>query len=188
MRIFIALLPPINFLTALETALEPLKDEHPELRWVDENSIHCTLKFFGEIDNRALSVLCEAVCEAASETKLIDARSGALCALPRGKAPNVLALGFERGGDKAAVLSAKITRKFSEKARYEGIVFNEEKRRFMAHITIARSGRHGINVHPEIFNKIPHMDFELCNIGVMSSELRREGAVYTKLAEFSLIA
>ena len=49
MRLFVALRPPPEAVAHADTALEPVRREHPDLRWVPAHRWHLTLAFYGEI-------------------------------------------------------------------------------------------------------------------------------------------
>ena len=48
-RLFVALRPPPDAVAHADTALEPVRREHPDLRWVPAQRWHLTLAFYGEI-------------------------------------------------------------------------------------------------------------------------------------------
>ena len=47
-RLFVALRPP----PAVRRALEGLQDGVPEIRWQEDDQIHLTLRYIGEVDRR----------------------------------------------------------------------------------------------------------------------------------------
>ncbi len=49
MRLFVALRPTPEAVAHADAALEPVRREHPDLRWVPANRWHLTLAFYGEI-------------------------------------------------------------------------------------------------------------------------------------------
>jgi 2'-5' RNA ligase len=53
-RAFVALIPPASALAELATALAPVQEAHPGLRWTPAGQWHLTLAFLGEIDGDGL--------------------------------------------------------------------------------------------------------------------------------------
>ena len=54
MRLFVALRPPPEAVAHADAALEPVRRQHPDLRWVPAPRWHLTLAFYGEIpDDKA---------------------------------------------------------------------------------------------------------------------------------------
>ena len=180
MRIFIALELSGDFLENLLEKIEPLKIKYPYLRWIPVSNFHITLAFLGETDAGLLPDIFNAVKNAA-ETPSIHAGAGKLFTLPRGRSPNVLAMGFNEGSAEITSL-AKSTmnnlRKFN--------IFIEE-RSFIPHITLARKGRAGPEINKQDFINISfpvHGEFN--QVAVFESKLSSHGADYIALEEFTL--
>ncbi|MDR0313468.1 MAG: RNA 2',3'-cyclic phosphodiesterase [Treponema sp.] len=179
MRIFIALEPEADFLENLSQNIMPLKEKYPHLRWVPEENLHITLVFLGETDKDALHKIFEAVKKACGH-KAIYAVSGKTFTLPRGKAPNVLALGFGEGGEAIGKLAAAIEKNLA----VCGILSDKDRRKhFLPHITLARKGAE-MRVNKEDYSIIAKGVFRKVN--VYESTLSSQGAIYTVLGSFPL--
>lgn len=57
MRLFVGLLPPQPVRDELVRALEPHREEWPQLRWLNPAGWHVTLSFLGEVPDRVLPEL-----------------------------------------------------------------------------------------------------------------------------------
>lgn len=128
-RLFAAIRPPAPVIDAL-LALEGAAELHiPGARWQDEDRLHLTLRFFGEV-------------EAAQADDLAEALAGVACApfalalrgvghFERKGRPHTLWAGLAPSDDLAA-----LQRKVERAARHAALP--PETRRFAAHITLAR--------------------------------------------------
>ncbi|NHC14579.1 RNA 2',3'-cyclic phosphodiesterase [Motilibacter deserti] len=128
MRLFVALPLPADALTQLDTALGPVRQAHPQPRWVPSERWHLTLAFLGDIEERRLPELSERLARAA-------ARSGPLeLALSGGGrfGTGVVWVGF--AGDLAPL--TRLAEGVAAAARRTGI--DVEDRRFTPHLTVAR--------------------------------------------------
>ena len=176
MRTFIALEPSIDFQESLSKNLLSLKERYPHFRWMPKENLHITLVFLGEIDEKNLPAVFEAV-EKACGLKEIHAVSGEIFTLPKGRPPNVMALGFSKGGEEISLLAEKI-----EKNLESCGVLTGKRKSFLPHITLARKKTemrlkeaHSIIVKG-VFGKV----------NVYESTLYSQGARYTVLKSFQL--
>ena len=49
MRLFVALVPPVEAIDDLDRAVAPVRAARPELRWIPTERWHLTLAFYGEV-------------------------------------------------------------------------------------------------------------------------------------------
>jgi len=54
-RLFVALAPPEEVLTDIDTALRPVRSRQPDLRWIPSQRWHLTLAFYGEVPDESLA-------------------------------------------------------------------------------------------------------------------------------------
>jgi 2'-5' RNA ligase len=186
MRVFVALPLPGNFRKSLCEKTAALRSAHLEFRWTPEENLHVTLAFMGELDEAGVRLLTETAGNAAAGTGPISLCSSRLMTFPKRGPAAVLALGFDRGHGEIAGLADRIEtglERIDAEGRYS--FRPRERRPFVGHLTIARRGRRPIVLAGEEFTPI-QMTAEISKVVVFQSELRREGAVYTPLAEFPL--
>jgi 2'-5' RNA ligase len=151
-----------------------------------EGNLHITLAFLGDLDNLGVRLLAETARNAASVTSRVSICASRLLSLPKGRPATVLALGFDRGQREIAGLADSIEAGLERAAAEGRYPFRPRERRpFACHLTIARKGRDPIVLLPEELAPI-RITAEIDKVVVFQSELRREGAVYTPLAEFPL--
>ena len=186
MRIFVALALPGEFKAVLAAKTEALRHKHPDFRWIPDRNLHITLAFLGEAGSAGLHFLVRTVKDIASGTNRISVCSSRLLTLPKTKPANVLALGFDKGSDEIAHFADRIGAKLETFGADVPYSFRLRKSRpFTSHLTIARKGRKPIMLSRRELMPI-QIETMVETVTVFQSELLREGAKYTALAEFHL--
>ncbi|HEU4945727.1 MAG TPA: RNA 2',3'-cyclic phosphodiesterase [Kribbella sp.] len=136
MRLFVAVVPPVDVVQHLAEFVEPRRS-HPDedLRWATEENWHITLAFLGEVPEYKTDELAERLERAAGRQKPIDLQLGGSGAFPSVADARVLWTGVR---DEAAALPhlASATKAAANKA---GVPV--EGRKFSAHVTLARVRR-----------------------------------------------
>lgn len=185
MRLFVAIDIPEEVRSALSAAATKLKAAAPDARWVRPESLHLTLKFIGEQPEEKLPVIRGAL-EAVQGVAPFTLAMYGLYFFPDKRFPRVLAafVHGETGHREAAELAKRIELQLS------AVGIAREERTFRGHLTLARldpRGKHDAwetalaDMIRREWGQFPVGEFHLYR-----SELRRGGAVYTKLASFAL--
>jgi 2'-5' RNA ligase len=174
-RLFVAIRPPEPIRDLLIDAM----DDSPDFRWQDEEQLHLTLRFIGEVERPLADDLADALSPVrASPFQLRIAgvgcfeqrSSGALWAGVEPKAP-------------VAALAAKIERVCQQ------VGLEPERRVFHPHITLARwKGRRANEVHDflERGRRLSSDLFEVRAFILFESRLSRHGAQYEEVASYPL--
>jgi 2'-5' RNA ligase len=174
-RLFAAIRPPQPILDLLIDAM----DDSPDFRWQDEEQLHLTLRFIGEVERPVADDLADAL--SAVRACPFDIRlsgvgrfeqrnSGALWAGVEPKAP-------------LATLAGKIERACI------GVGLEPERRAFHPHITLARwKGRRGHELASFLDRKggLTSAPFTVDRFILFESRLSRHGAHYEEIAEYPL--
>lgn len=153
------------------------------LRWVPPPNLHVTMKFLGSIDAQLVAAIRDAVRPLAAKTRAFRVRPRGLGAFPDLTAPKVLWLGAEAEGNALDALAAGI-----EDALH-GIGFAREKRKFHAHLTLARVKDASGLALGTVFEQVGPTD---CGDGTVSevvvyrSETKPGGAEYEALERIAL--
>ena len=132
LRCFIAieLTPPIK--DYIKHIQNDLKQSGADVKWVEPQNAHLTLKFLGDVDLKEIGKIQEAIQEIAQGTIPIQTQLTQLGVFPKPSYPRVIWLGLEDKEKRIEELADKI-----EKAvRKFGI--KKEARPFTAHITLGR--------------------------------------------------
>jgi 2'-5' RNA ligase len=174
-RLFVAIRPPEQIRDLLIDAM----DEGPEFRWQDDEQLHLTLRFVGEVDRPAADDLADALGQIRSPRfsvringvgRFEQRSSGALWAGVEPKEP-------------LGALAAKIER-VCQSAGLE-----PERRAFHPHITLARwKGRRSREVADflERHRGLISNPFEVKSFMLFESRLSRHGAHYEETATYEL--
>jgi 2'-5' RNA ligase len=174
-RLFVAIRPPEPIRDLLIDAM----DDSPDFRWQDEEQLHLTLRFVGEVDRPLANDLADMLGRIHGQPfdlrisgvgRFEQRNSGALWAAVEPKAP-------------VAALAAKVERACLT------IGLEPERRAFHPHITLARwKGRRTREVHDfldreQAFSSPP---FTVDAFGLFESHLSRHGAHYEEVARYPL--
>ncbi len=163
-------------LTGLQAALRP---ECDGVRWIPVSHVHVTVKFLGEVVDRNVNQVAEAVARAAAGASAFDMRIiGCGCFPPRGPVRIVWA-GVEEGSGAMLQCFEAL------EAQLEPIGFPKERKAFAPHITIGRvredrsGGRLRSAVEGQTFSPAEQ---SVSSINLMSSVLSPKGPTYTPVS------
>jgi 2'-5' RNA ligase len=156
-----------------------------KLRWVRPEGIHLTLKFLGETSAEKVPLIEEALIKAVEAAPAHELALGAIGTFG-GKSPRVLWIDLRGDLEMTLGLQERVDSALAE------IGFPRERRKFAPHLTLAR-------VRPDIAHEMagplahairaaepPAAAVAVREVSLMRSILGRGGAVYERLAAFSL--
>ncbi|MEP7228293.1 MAG: RNA 2',3'-cyclic phosphodiesterase [Gemmatimonadales bacterium] len=133
--------------------LAKLRETGWPVRWVHDEGLHMTLKFFGEVAPERLDVIAEALRFAANGADALTLQLGDLGAFPSRTRPRVLWVGVQ-APPGLEVLQDRMER------GCEAIGFPPEGAPFQPHITLGRvrEGQRlpttGLEDHAEVFERV----------------------------------
>jgi 2'-5' RNA ligase len=134
-RLFVAVIPPDDVLDDLAAHVDPRREAGAELRWADQHQWHVTLAFLGDVAERRLDELTDALAASAARRDPLVLRLAGAGAFPSAYAARVLWTGVEAlRGDLKAVARGVRSAANSVGATPDGT-------RFHAHVTLARFHR-----------------------------------------------
>lgn len=187
-RAFIAIEMPEairSALSSLQGSLRP--DQHPYVKWVDPWGIHLTLKFLGNIPQRQVPEIVEAMSHASTGVPPFQLHLGELGAFPNLGRPRVIWVGMT--GEVDALLRL-------QKGIDQALVplgFAMETRPFTAHLTLGRLRERasyderkrigGLVLSTQGFVATP---MRVTEVSLMRSRLTPAGAIYSRLATVEL--
>ena len=182
-RSFIAIELPDELKLALGQLEAQLKSgKHPWVKWVDPNSIHLTLKFLGNITMDRTGEITRAMQEAAQGIPPFHLDVKDLGVFPNLKRVQVAWVGISGEVDKLGQLQQRI------ESNLEHLGFAPESRPFTSHLTLARlRNQASLDERQRFGQLIAGTRFEAGTIKVdaislMRSQLRREGAIYSRIS------
>jgi RNA 2',3'-cyclic 3'-phosphodiesterase len=174
-RLFVAIRPPEPIRDLLIDAM----DDSADFRWQDEEQLHLTLRFIGEVERPVAEDLAAALARIRAEpfelriagVGRFEQRSGG--ALWAGVEPKA----------RVAALAAKVERACQQ------IGLEPERRAFHPHITLARwKGRRTREVQDflERYRALASELFAVTDFTLFESRLSRHGAHYEEVASYPL--
>lgn len=193
MRIFIALDITPEIRQRMERFVEGLRNFAPDVRWIRRESLHVTLKFIGERNNETVEKIKQILTTISCPP--FDLKFHGYGFFPNLRTARVFWVGMESGPELAA-LAAKV-----EEATASLNIPNEDHA-FSPHLTLARGGRSAApnwrlgDAPNQRFAKLQEKLAALPapEFGTMTahefflyqSQTFRDGARYTKIAQFAL--
>ncbi|MBW1742086.1 MAG: RNA 2',3'-cyclic phosphodiesterase [Deltaproteobacteria bacterium] len=184
LRAFIAISLPESVLQAIVNVQETLKESGLKIRWVRQEGIHLTIKFLGDIDRADVERIHSAMQQVTQVFSPLVLQGEGVGVFPDLKRPRVVWVGVS---GEIKVLRA-LQRELED--QLDGLGFPKEKRSFKGHLTLGRiKGRtDGVKLGEALralgdFRTNP---FTVQSVVLFQSDLRPDGAVYTRLAETAL--
>lgn len=157
------------------------------IKWVDPQSIHLTLKFFGNINMDKIPPITKAMEAAAQGIPPFHLEVSGLGAFPNLKRVQVVWVGV---GGETEVLR-HLLRSFESHLAPLGFV--PEKREFSAHLTLARLRHQATPPERERLGQLiastrfkPAQTIKVEAINLMKSQLTRDGAIYSIVSSVGL--
>ena len=184
-RAFLAIDPPEDILQAMSRLQEKLKREiGGRISWTKPPGQHLTLKFFGDISAEDVNNICSAVQKRIVSESKQNLKVEKLGIFPDARRPRVLSCGVTGDTERLCTLQKKLDGDFA------AIGFPVEERPFRAHLTLARikdsRGITGISEALTKYGTFTAGEFNCTELILFQSRLTPQGAIYTKLAEFTL--
>jgi 2'-5' RNA ligase len=174
-RLFVAIRPPEPIRDILIDAM----DDGPDFRWQEEEQLHLTLRFIGEVDRPVADDLAAALGRIRSER--IPARIRGVGRFEQ-RSAGALWAGVEPK-EPLAALAAKVERVC------QAVGLEPERRAFHPHITLARwKGRRAreIAAYLDRHRTLVSEPWEIDAFILFESRLSRHGAHYEEVASYSL--
>ena len=183
-RSFLAIELPRAILKKIEEVQGDLKLSHADVRWVNPEKIHLTLKFFGNIDEARIEPIVQSIegpIQTASPFHLLVRGVGVF---PHLKNPRVIWMGLADGKEVLTSLQNQLETLLGK------IGFQPEDRPFHPHLTLGRvkssKGKEEILKRMEKYKEEEFGDFHVERVILFKSDLRPVGPVYTPLSEIKL--
>jgi RNA 2',3'-cyclic 3'-phosphodiesterase len=103
-----------------------------DVKWVEPHNLHLTLKFLGEVHQRDIVALCQAVSRGAAQVEPFALEVRGAGAFPTAARPRTVWLGAAEGAGQMVVLHDRVEDGLAE------LGYRKEHRRFQTHLTIGR--------------------------------------------------
>ncbi len=184
MRAFIAAHLTDSLRREIALCQAEFKGTGADVKWVDPDNLHLTLKFLGEIAEDRVSTLLETLKLALLPLSPFAISIEGIGAFPRTTSPRVVWLGVHQGAEELIKLAEK-----AEQA-CEKLGFAKEERPFAPHLTIGRV-RSRDQLAP-LIKRLQVAEFRgsetvpVNQISLFESVLSSKGPLYTLRAEITL--
>lgn len=187
MRAFIAIELPKDLKNALSQLQEQLRKTAADVKWVQPDNIHLTLKFLGEIDEKKLDKISLILDKIAISNKCFQISFSTLGAFPKMSSPRIIWVGIEKGDMETKKIACEL------EGEIEKIGIPKENRPFSTHITIGRIKSalnqqmltQELNQLEDYFTE-KKLQFKAERITLFKSTLLPEGATYEPLKVINL--
>lgn len=164
---------------------ETLSRAEDDVKWVEEKNLHATLLFLGEVNDRDLPVLCDAVAEVSKTHGTFTLSLDGVGCFPNPRRPRTVWVGVGQGAAELTALHDALEVPLLELGCYR-----REERQFTPHITLGRrkSERDAEALARAIERQSQWHGGEVPvrEVLVLSSELTRDGPIYTALSRAKL--
>lgn len=183
LRCFIAIELPQGVKSALSRLQEELKKCEADIRWVDPNNIHLTLKFLGNVNEKDISKIINIMTGVCKKYQPFNLEIRGMGMFPNIKSPRVLWVGAE-GNNILKGLQTDIEHGMIK------IGFEREDREFTAHLTLGRfrsfKGKENILEIIKLHENESFGTINVKSISLMKSDLSHSGARYSRIGEVFL--
>jgi len=183
-RSFLAIELPNPILKEIEEVQGDLKSTHADVRWVNPEKIHLTLKFFGNIEELRIDPIFKTIEEVIQNTPPFSLRVRGVGAFPHLKNPRVIWMGLVDGRETLISFQKQI------ETLLEEIGFQPEDRPFHPHLTLGRMkssrGKEELVRRVEKFKEEEFGTFQVERVVLFKSDLKPTGPIYTPLRDMQL--
>lgn len=166
--------------------IDDLRGEFGGLRvgWERPEKLHITLKFLDDVEDEKVAEVVESLKITAGSSRRFGVELSGTGVFPSPSNPRILWLGLQDQNDKLSTMANAV------ESGWALLEYQEEKRKFSPHLTIARlrepqkaqqlTARH-------LANKFEPVGFEVREIVVYESKLQPTGSIYSKLVAVPLL-
>lgn len=180
LRIFLAVEITAAIRARTAELIESLAATTADVKWVESHNLHVTLKFLGDVHERDIMDLCEAVEAGAAKVSPFALEIRGAGAFPTAARPRTVWLGAGDGTEQMVVLHDRVEDALAE------LGYREEHRRFQTHLTIGRVRGGGPGIAELGTQLQQHADFvagrmTVDKVTVFASTLTPAGPVYDLL-------
>jgi RNA 2',3'-cyclic 3'-phosphodiesterase len=186
MRCFVAIALPAAVRKHLVRVQDILRRSDPDVKWVEEENLHLSLKFLGDVDEEPLARLKGLLSIEALRWPKIRLTYAGIGTFPEHGTPRVLWAGCSGDLERLAGLAGAVER------AAEVVGVPREHRPFVAHLTIGRvrSARNVKRLKASLENQreVPLGSDDVGAFVLFKSTVTNKGPIYEELSAFPLQA
>jgi len=183
MRAFIALDVSEQAKAEMTRIISELKKTGADVKWVDPENIHLTLKFLGEVDSHQIEEIKELIKRAAADSSKFSIKLSGLGAFPKPEYPRVIWVGV---GNNISVMEKMAT--FIDEG-CSPLGFQKDERAFSPHLTIGRvrSSANKDKLRSKMAGiSVGQVESVVGKVVLYKSELMSSGPIYKELYSAAL--
>ncbi|MFB6089126.1 MAG: RNA 2',3'-cyclic phosphodiesterase [Candidatus Aenigmatarchaeota archaeon] len=163
---------------------EEIKKTGANVKLVERNNLHWTVKFLGEISNEETDILKEIMKKTVKNIKPIKVTANGLGTFPNLNYMKTIWVGVSQNEDKFIEILEKVNKKLEKNG------FKKDKHEIKPHITLARvkTGKNKEELK-KILHKMKHVnvgEMKINKIHLYESVLKPSGPTYNKIKSFHL--
>jgi 2'-5' RNA ligase len=183
-RLFVAVNLPEDTRRSARAATRTLRESRLPVKWVEEDALHVTLKFLGEVAKADADAIGQALADAVRTVKPFDLGLGGLGAFPDSEHPRVFWLGVERH-PALELLANDVERALSP------LGYESELKPFQPHVTLGRAKKTakaaGLTGWAKVATGVDYADVvPVESVDLMESVTGRSGPTYRLVHKSSL--
>lgn len=187
LRTFIAVEAPGEIVARASKLVAQLQAAGADVKWVEPENMHFTLKFLGGVRDRDLGEVCLALSQATRDLKPFEIDVRGAGAFPDVARPRTLWLGVGAGGDEFNTLFTALEDKLAD------LGYRQEGRRFQPHLTLGRvrNSSPGSRELAGILRELAEFEagpMYVDEVVLFSSEHGRDGPLYEAISHAELLA
>lgn len=186
LRSFLAFTIPVAVQASLAAMMKLMAARADGFSWVAPDRLHCTLKFFGAVEETLLAGEITRVIDAVTaEQSPIELHATGIGAFPNWRYPRVIWAGMSGETEAALSLHEKLEHAFAP------LGVQQDERAFRLHFTLARAKgrRKGVTELMQLVEKQAGQHFgavAVDRLTLFKSVLTPNGSIYTPLKVFPL--
>src|SRR5262245_13821417 len=162
----------------LQEALAPARGE---VKWVEEENLHITLLFLGDVDDRDLVGVCRAATKACAALAPFPTAVEGVGAFPNARRPRTIWAGITDGAEELVELHDALEGPLLALGCYR-----REERRYTPHVTLGRvkgdASGGGLTAALQAQADWHGGEGEVTAVRVMSSQLTPQGPIYSVMS------
>lgn len=182
MRIFIAIPIPEETQNFLEEFTARLKQADADVKWVERENLHFTLRFLGEVEEEKIPLVKQSISSLAN-FRAFQAEIGTLGAFPSPSSPRVIWIGLKKGEREMLDVAKALNGALKEQG------FPPEDKPFQAHLTIGRvRSSRNLSSLKRLLAEVPPpvKEFPVNEVCLFKSTLTPRGPIYDPLYKLPL--
>jgi 2'-5' RNA ligase len=181
-RLFVALIFPDEIKAALGSLIEDLRPRGQGIKWVEPHNIHLTLKFIGEISEKKVDRIIDAIGEVLTGRAKFEGHIARCGSFPNLRRPRVLWVGLD-GAAPAVEMAKQLNHKLIP------IGVKSEKKPLSPHLTLGRIKKP--TDLSELSAYMENLNFDggsviLDKVALVKSTLTPSGPIYESVKVFEL--